>query len=108
MKPLKAIIEVELTIKIEPQYYDWDLIEEYDTLSDGLIGVVQREVKRLQGLNDFQIDVTQAAVHIDDYGDYAEFVVCPRCGGKHYHRRSVAYIQQHGVCPDCPDLEETE
>jgi hypothetical protein len=68
MKPLKATIEVELTIRIEPQSYDWDLIEEYDTLSDGLIGVAQRELGRLQGLNDLQIDVTQAVVHIDDYG----------------------------------------
>jgi hypothetical protein len=108
MKPLKATIEVKLTIKIEPQSYDWDLIEEYDTLSDGLIGVVQRELGRLQGLNDFQIDLTQAVVHIDDYGDYAEFVICPRCEGKYYHRRSVEYIQEHGACPDCHDLEELE
>jgi hypothetical protein len=108
MKPLKATIEVELTIKIEPQSYDWDLIEEYDTLSDGLIGVAQRELGRLQGLNDFQIDVTQAVVHIDDYGDYAEFAVCPRCGGKYYHRRSAEYIQERGTCPDCPGLGEME
>jgi hypothetical protein len=102
MKPLKATIEVELTIKIEPQYYDWELIEEYDTLSDGLIGVARRELGRLQGLHDFQIDVTQAVVHIDDYGDYAEFVVCPHCGGKYYHWRSVEYIHEHGVCAGCP------
>jgi hypothetical protein len=103
-----ATVEIVATVLVRVGVDDVDAIVEAGSVIEAAEEIVS---DLINGLPDVKAGIESwDYTEVTDYGDFADPVECPECGTEYANRKTVEYIREHDVCPNCPDpeLEERE
>jgi hypothetical protein len=109
---LRVTTKVELvgTVRFTVEIREVDLIGEAGSLVGAAQWMVGDELARhFSGFGPITAEV-ESWDHgeVLAYGAYRDPVKCPVCGGVYVEEGEIKYIEQHGACGACPDLEMEE